>query len=61
MNLTAIRAIKKKLLTAELCLLQSGGITWQTTFSPEPAEATIYIIDVLGTRKDWGKGGPGIT
>jgi urease accessory protein len=44
-----------------LCFIESGGDNLAATFSPEPADLTIYVIDVAEGEKISRKGGPGIT
>jgi len=41
--------------------IESGGDNLSATFSPELADATIYVIDVAEGDKIPRKGGPGIT
>ena len=53
--------MKKKFPKAELCFVESGGDNLAPTFSPEPADLTIYVIDVAEGEKIPRKGGPGIT
>ena len=44
-----------------MILIESGGDNLAATFSPEPADLTIYVIDVAQGEKIPRKGGPGIT
>ena len=46
---------------AELCFIESGGDNLAATFGPEPADITIYVIDVAAGEKISRKDGPGIT
>lgn len=41
--------------------IESGGDNLSATFSPELADATIFVIDVAEGDKIPRKGGPGIT
>src|SRR5260221_4334128 len=61
MNLAAIEHMNQKWPRAQLCFIESGGDNLAATFSPELADATIYVIDVAGGEKIPRKGGPGIT
>ena len=61
MNLAAIEDMNRKFPHAELCFVESGGDNLAATFSPEPADLTIYVIDVAEGEKIPRKGGPGIT
>ena len=45
----------------ELFFIESGGDNLSATFSPELADATIFVIDVAEGDKIPRKGGPGIT
>jgi urease accessory protein UreG len=44
-----------------LVLIESGGDNLAATFSPKPADLTIYVIDVAAGDNIPSKGGPGIT
>ena len=61
MNLAAIEDMNQKFPHAELCFIESGGDNLAATFSPELADLTIYVIDVVEGEKIPRKGGPGIT
>jgi urease accessory protein len=60
-NLEAIRVLLNRFPDLELIFVESGGDNLATTFSPELADATIYVIDVAEGEKIPRKGGPGIT
>jgi urease accessory protein len=53
--------MRAKFPDLDLVLIESGGDNLATTFSPELADLTIYVIDVAGGDKIPSKGGPGIT
>ena len=61
MNLEAIDDLITKFPDTEIVFIESGGDNLSATFSPELADATIFVIDVLGGDKIPRKGGPGIT
>ena len=61
MNLTAVDDLVVRFPELDLILIESGGDNLNTTFSPELADLTIYIIDVSAGDKIPRKGGPGIT
>src|ERR1700751_4961384 len=61
MNLAAIEDMNLRFPRAELCFVESGGDNLAATFSPELADLTIYVIDVVAGEKIPRKGGPGIT
>ena len=46
---------------AKLVFIESGGDNLSATFSPELADATIFVIDVSEGDKIPRKGGPGIS
>ena len=60
-NLAAVADMRKRFPDLDLILIESGGDNLATTFSPELADLTIYVIDVSGGEKIPRKGGPGIT
>ena len=60
-NLEAIRALMALFPQLELIFLESGGDNLAATFSPELADASIFVIDVAEGEKIPRKGGPGIT
>ena len=61
MNLEAIDDLIAKFPDTEIVFIESGGDNLFATFSPELADATIFVIDVSGGDKIPRKGGPGIT
>ncbi len=60
-NLEAVHQLLDRFPDLELLLVESGGDNLAATFSPEPVDATIYVIDVAEGDKIPRKGGPGIT
>lgn len=61
MNLEAIDNLVEKFPDIEIVFIESGGDNLSATFSPELADATIFVIDVSEGDKIPRKGGPGIT
>ncbi len=61
MNLEAIDELVAKFPDTEIVFIESGGDNLSATFSPELADATIFVIDVSEGDKIPRKGGPGIT
>jgi len=61
MNLEAVDEMAKRLPNLEILFIESGGDNLSATFSPELADATIFVIDVAEGDKIPRKGGPGIT
>ncbi|OPX42749.1 urease accessory protein UreG [Ruminiclostridium hungatei] len=61
MNLEAVEELTNKFRDIEIVFIESGGDNLSATFSPELADATIYVIDVAEGDKIPRKGGPGIT
>ncbi len=61
MNIAAISSLEKRYPDLELLFVESGGDNLASTFSPELADITIYVIDVAAGDKIPRKGGPGIT
>ena len=61
MNLEAVDELVEKFPDIELLFIESGGDNLSATFSPELADATIFVIDVAEGDKIPRKGGPGIT
>lgn len=61
MNFEAVRELESRFPDLELILLESGGDNLSATFSPELADASIFVIDVAGGDKIPRKGGPGTT
>jgi len=60
-NLLAVRRMEEKLGPLDIIFIESGGDNLAATFSPELADACIYVIDVAAGDKIPRKGGPGIT
>jgi urease accessory protein len=60
-NLVAIEQLERKFKSLDLIFVESGGDNLASTFSPELADLTIYVIDVAAGDKIPRKGGPGIT
>lgn len=61
MNLEAISEMAEKFPDVEIIFVESGGDNLSATFSPELADATIFVVDVAEGEKIPRKGGPGIT
>lgn len=61
MNLEAVDELTDQFPDIELLFIESGGDNLSATFSPELADATIFVIDVAEGDKIPRKGGPGIT
>jgi urease accessory protein len=60
-NLVAIEHLERRFKTLDLIFVESGGDNLASTFSPELADLTLYVIDVAAGDKIPRKGGPGIT
>src|SRR3984957_11007130 len=60
MNLEAIADLERSLGRVDLVFIESGGDNLAAAFSPDLADASIYVIDVSGGDKIPRKGGPGI-
>ncbi len=60
-NLVAIEMLERRFKTLDLIFVESGGDNLASTFSPELADLTLYVIDVAAGDKIPRKGGPGIT
>ena len=61
MNLEAVDEMMGKFPDIQIIFIESGGDNLSDTFSPELADATIFVIDVAEGDKIPRKGGPGIT
>lgn len=61
MNLEAVEEMLVRFPDIEIIFIESGGDNLSATFSPELADATIFVIDVAEGDKIPRKGGPGIT
>ena len=60
MNLEAVDAMVEAHPDIQVMFVESGGDNLSATFSPELADATIFVIDVSEGDKIPRKGGPGI-
>lgn len=60
MNLEAVEAMIEAHPDIQIMFVESGGDNLSATFSPELADATIFVIDVSEGDKIPRKGGPGI-
>ena len=60
-NLIAVKKMEAKLGALDMIFIESGGDNLAATFSPDLADACIYVIDVAAGDKIPRKGGPGIT
>lgn len=61
MNLEAVDEMARKFPDVEIIFIESGGDNLSATFSPDLADASIYVIDVAQGEKIPRKGGPGVT
>ncbi len=61
MNLEAIDELASRFPDLELILIESGGDNLTSTYSPDLADITIFVIDVAEGEKMPRKGGPAIT
>lgn len=61
MNLEAVEELAAKFPDVQIILVESGGDNLSANFSPDLADATIYIIDVAQGEEIPRKGGPGLT
>lgn len=61
MNLEAVEELTNRFPDTQIVFIESGGDNLSATFSPELADATIFVIDVSEGDKIPRKGGPGIT
>ena len=61
MNLEAVEEMAERFPDVEIIFIESGGDNLSATFSPDLADATIYVIDVAQGEKIPRKGGPGVT
>ncbi|HEY8900138.1 MAG TPA: urease accessory protein UreG [Chthoniobacterales bacterium] len=60
MNEAAVAAFTRSIPDLQVVLIESGGDNLSATFSPELADAFIYVIDVAQGDKIPRKGGPAI-
>ena len=61
MNLEAVDELDLRFPNLELVLIESGGDNLSSTYSPDLADITIFVIDVAAGEKIPRKGGPAIT
>jgi urease accessory protein len=61
MNLAAIDELTRRFPALDVVFVESGGDNLTAMFSPDLADASIYVIDVAGGDKVPRKGGPGVT
>lgn len=61
MNLEAVEEMVERFPDVEIIFIESGGDNLSATFSPDLADASIYVIDVAQGEKIPRKGGPGVT
>jgi urease accessory protein len=61
MNLEAVEELTGAFPDIEIVFIESGGDNLSATFSPDLADASIYVIDVAEGDKIPRKGGPGVT
>ena len=60
MNLEAVEEMARMLPDVVIIFIESGGDSLSATFSPDLADASIYVIDVAQGEKIPRKGGPGV-
>lgn len=61
MNLEAVDEMVARFPDVQIIFIESGGDNLSATFSPDLADASIYVIDVAQGEKIPRKGGPGVT
>ncbi|MEC4117477.1 urease accessory protein UreG [Myroides phaeus] len=61
MNLEAVDELAHRFPNLELILIESGGDNLSSTYSPDLADITIFVLDVAEGEKMPRKGGPAIT
>ena len=61
MNLEAVEDMARRFPDVRIIFIESGGDNLSATFSPDLADASIYVIDVAQGEKIPRKGGPGVT
>jgi urease accessory protein len=61
MNLEAVEEMVRRFPDVQMIFIESGGDNLSATFSPDLADATIYVIDTAQGEKIPRKGGPGVT
>lgn len=60
MNLEAVEEMAGKFPDMDIIFIESGGDNLSATFSPDLADASIYVIDVAQGEKIPRKGGSGV-
>ncbi len=61
MNLEAVRQLEEQFPALDLIILESGGDNLASTYSPELADAFVFVIDVAGGDDIPRKRGLGVT
>ena len=61
MNLEAVDEMAERFPDVQIIFIEPGGDNLSATFSPDLADASIYVIDVAQGEKIPRKGGPGVT
>ena len=61
MNLEAVEDMARRFPDVRIIFIESGGDNLSATFSPDLADASIYVIDVAQGEMIPRKGGPGVT
>ena len=61
MNIEAVEELGDRFPDTEIIFVESGGDNLTSTFSPDLADLSIFVIDVGEGEKMPRKGGPGIT
>ena len=61
MDLDAVEDMARRFPDVRIIFIESGGDNLSATFSPDLADASIYVIDVAQGEKIPRKGGPGVT
>ncbi|MFD1770928.1 urease accessory protein UreG [Sphingobacterium suaedae] len=61
MNIEAVEELADRFPDTEIIFVESGGDNLTSTFSPDLADVSIFVIDVGEGEKMPRKGGPGIT
>ncbi|MEK6493373.1 urease accessory protein UreG [Myroides odoratimimus] len=61
MNLEAVDELANRFPDLELIFIESGGDNLSSTFSPDLADITVFVLDVAEGEKMPSKGGPAIT
>lgn len=59
MNLEAVEEMARKFPDVEIIFIESGGDNLSATFSPDLADASIYVIDVAQGEKFRGRADKG--